>query len=241
LKSARHSYSTALVFLAMKWKQTASMRFRNISSAMKVLLIEKKIERAPSHEACIQWDLKLGLHKLNRAKDLSSNWCWIIDHVIAQGATKCLAIMGVRCEALKQRNNWTLTLQDLEPFGLIPMHRSTGAEVSKALYAVSQKTGIVPNSILSDRGSDLWLGIKEFQKQAGISIVTLYDVCHKIAREYEKLFGNDPDWNEFKEKANDLVFGYIRSQSVHKSEQLDRKSNELIEMFLVCDKNRVIE
>lgn len=191
-----------MVFLAMKWKQTASMRFRTISSAMKVLLVEEKIERAPTHETCIHWDLKIGLHKLNRPKDTSSDWCWIIDHVIAQGSTKCLAVMGVRCDVIKQRNNWTLSLQDLEPFGLIPMLRSTGEAVSKALYEVSQKTGIVPGSILSDRGSDLWLGVREFQKLTGGGVVALYDVCHKIALEYEKLFGNDPDWNVFKEKAN---------------------------------------
>jgi hypothetical protein len=52
----------------MQWKQLASMRFRNISSAMKVLLDQEKIDRAPSHETCIQWDLKIGLHKLNRLK-----------------------------------------------------------------------------------------------------------------------------------------------------------------------------
>jgi len=186
----------------MKWKQGASMRFRSISAAMKVLHQEAKVNRAPSHETCIQWDLKLGFHKLNRPKDATSDWCWIIDHVIAQGATKCLSVMGVRCDALQERSDWTLMFQDLEPFGLIPMHRSTGEEVSKALYAISQKTGIVPGFVLSDRGSDLLLGLKEFQKMVGSNIVVLYDICHKIAREYEKLFTNNSDWEDFKEKAN---------------------------------------
>lgn len=186
----------------MKWKQEAAMRFRGISSAMNVLYQEAKVNRVPSHEICIQWDLKIGLHKLNRPKHTTSDWCWIIDHVIAQGSTKCLAIMGVRCDVLHQKNDWTLTLQDLEPFGLIPMHRSTGEEVSKALYGVAQRFGIVPKYILSDRGSDLLLGIKEFQKITRSNVVVLYDICHKIAREYEKLFTDNPDWDEFKEKAN---------------------------------------
>lgn len=180
------------------------MRFRSISSAMKILVDEQKIDRAPTHETCIQWDLKIGLYKLNRPKELASDWCWIIDHVIAEGSIKCLAVMGVRCDALKQRNNWTLSLEDLEPFGLIPMTRSTGDEVAKALCAISEKTGIKPRSILSDRGSDLWLGIKEFQKRVGIDVIAFYDVCHKIAIEYRKLFENDPDWGVFKEKANYL-------------------------------------
>lgn len=169
---------------------------------MNVLYKEGKVNRVPSHEICIQWALKLGLHKLNRPKQAASDWCWIIDHVIAQGSTKCLAIMGVRCDTLHQRNDWTLTLQDLEPFGLIPMQRSTGEEVSKALYATVQKTGIVPMNILSDRGSDLLLGIKEFQKLTGSNVVILHDICHKIAREYEKLFTDNIDWEEFKAKAN---------------------------------------
>lgn len=178
------------------------MRFRSISSAMRILVDEQKIDRAPAHETCIQWDLKIGLYKLNRSKELASDWCWIVDHVIAQGSIKCLAVMGVRCDALKQRNNWTLSLEDLEPFGLIYMSRSTGDEVAKALSAISEKTGIKPRSILSDRGSDLWFGIKEFQKRAGIDVITFYDVCHKIAIEYRKLFEKDSDWVVFKEKAN---------------------------------------
>lgn len=185
----------------MKWKQDASMRFRGISSAMQVLHQEEK-NRLPCHEICIQWDLKIGLYKLNRPKQVSANWIWIVDHVIAEGATKCFAVVGIRSDILHQRNDWTLSLQDLEPFGLIPMHRSTGEEVSKALYNISKKTGVIPRSILSDRGSDLCLGIREYQKMTGNNIVALYDVCHKIAREYEKLFSNDQDWSEFKEKAN---------------------------------------
>jgi hypothetical protein len=55
---------------------------------------------------------------------------------------------------------------------------------------------------LSDRGSDIYLGVKEFQKLVGGNVVALYDVCHKIAIEYEKLFESDPDWSVFKEKAN---------------------------------------
>ena len=79
---------------------------------MKVFVNDEKIDRAPSHEICIQWDLKIGLYKLSRPKEPTSDWCWIVDHVIAQGSIKCLAVMGVRCDVLKQRNNWTLSLED---------------------------------------------------------------------------------------------------------------------------------
>lgn len=191
-----------MVYLAMQLKQNAAMRYRSISSAMELLTAEGKLDRAPSHETCIQWNLKIGLHKLNRIKEPAQDWCWIVDHVIAKGSIKCFAVMGVRCNTLMQRNNWTLSLQDLEPFGLIPMTRSTGENVSKALSFISQNSGIIPRFLLSDRGSDLWFGVKEFQRKSNGHVITLYDVCHKVAIEYSKLFEKDPDWNVFKEKAN---------------------------------------
>lgn len=211
------------------------MRFRSISAAMEILVDEQKVDRAPAHETCIQWDLKIGLYKLNRAKELAPDWCWIIDHVIAQGSIKCLAVMGVRCDVLKQRSNWTLSLEDLEPFGLIPMARSTGDEVAKALYSISEKTGIKPRSILSDRGSDLWLGIKEYQKKVGADVITVYDVCHKIAIEYRKLFENDPDWGVFKEKANYLKKQLHCTAGVTFAPPAQRKKARFLNVDIIVD------
>jgi hypothetical protein len=86
----------------MKFKLTASMRFRSISSAMKILVDEQKIDRAPAHETCIQWDLKIGL-KLNRSKEPASDWCWLWITSLRKDRSNCLAVIGVRCDVLKQR------------------------------------------------------------------------------------------------------------------------------------------
>ena len=84
MKAERQSYSLPEILLSMKWKHEASMRFRGISSAMNVLHQQEKVNRVPSHEICIQWDLKMGLHKLNRPKQVTSDWCWIIDQLLAK-------------------------------------------------------------------------------------------------------------------------------------------------------------
>lgn len=190
-----------MVHLTMKLKQSASMRYRSLSSAMSILVDEEKIDRAPAHETCIQWDLKIGLHKLNRPKELAGDWCWLVDHVVAQGSIKCLAVIGTRCNA-NTRDQRTLSLDDLEPFGLIPMDRSTGEKVAKGMQEISERSGVIPRTILSDRGSDLWSGIKLFQEMVNADVIALYDVCHKVAIEFRKLFENDSDWNDFKAKAN---------------------------------------
>lgn len=197
----RHSYPLPIIFLSLRWEINSCLHFRGTSSAMQVLVEEGKIDYAPSHETCIQWDLKLGLYKLQRKKDTSTQWTWIVDHVIGEGTIKCLAVIGVSHKTLSQKAEWSLSLEDLEPFGLIPMVRSTGQNVLDALNAIANSTGIRPRSIVSDHGSDLWSGVKQFCNESGASTIEQYDVCHKVAIEFKKLLDNDPDWKKFSESA----------------------------------------
>lgn len=115
---------------------------------------------------------------------------------------KCLAVLGIPLNVLQEKNDLTLSLCDLEPFGLVPMAHTTGNDVNKALLQISAHTGIVPRSIVSDHGSDLWLGIKNYCKEYGNKTVEHYDVCHKVAIELKKLFLKDVHWNKFCEKAS---------------------------------------
>lgn len=168
---------------------------------MKVFYEENKIERFPSHETCILWDLKVGLYKLLRAKQNPSDWYWIVDHVLGEGTVKCLAVLGIPSSFVEGNNDLTISLTNVEPFGLIPMSNTTGAAIKEALIQVSTITGVTPRAILSDHGSDLWLGVKEFCKHTENKTTEHYDVCHKVAIELKKLFESDPQWIEFREKA----------------------------------------
>jgi hypothetical protein len=190
----------SLIYFTLKLKND-SLPFRGTSSAMNVFCEDEKIDKAPSHETCIQWNLKVGLYKLLREKKDTTEWCWIVDHVLGSGPLKCLAVLGIPLDVLNGMNDLTLSLSALEPFGLIPMAQTTGNDVNKALVQISERTGIIPRSIVSDHGSDLWLGIKGFCKEYGNKTVEHHDVCHKVAIELKKLFLNDPAWSEFCEKA----------------------------------------
>lgn len=168
---------------------------------MKTLCEDEIIYKAPSHETCVQWNLKVGLYKLQREKERENDWCWIVDHVLGSGPLKCLAVLGIPLNVLHAKNDLTLSLCDLEPFGLIPMANTKGSDVSKALHQITDRTGIVPRSIVSDHGADLWLGVKNYCKDRGNKTVEHYDVCHKVAIELKKLFLKDLHWNKFCEKA----------------------------------------
>ncbi len=124
-----------------------------------------------------------------------------MDHVIGNGSTKCLVVIGVSQETIDQKNGLPLSLEDLEPFGIIPMVHSTGKDVSDALDKISHLTKIQPKTILSDHGSDLWSGVKIFCSQHDSKTIEQYDVCHKVGAELKKLFKNNDDWKEFTKMA----------------------------------------
>lgn len=82
----------------------ANLGFRNVSMAMTVLCCECKIERAPSHEICVQWALKVGFYKLSVLKKREDcQWIWIVDHAVKAGVDKCLIVLGIRLDQIKGR------------------------------------------------------------------------------------------------------------------------------------------
>lgn len=121
--------------------------------------------------------------------------------MLGSGPIKCLVVLGIPLDVLREKTDMTLSLSDVEPFGLIPMARTNGNDIKKALLQISNSTGIIPRSIVSDHGSDLWLGIKNYCKAQGNKTLEHYDVCHKVAIELKKLFSNDSAWRIFCEKA----------------------------------------
>ena len=62
--------------------RTSWAGFRLVSSLLKKLLVYGKIGQAPEAETLIQWELKIGLYKLERPKSTTEEWIWMADHVI---------------------------------------------------------------------------------------------------------------------------------------------------------------
>ena len=112
-----------------------------------------------------------------KAKAIADDWCWIIDHTIQLGKTKCLLVLGIRLSEMPKGR--CLKYQDLEPIDLLPVETSTGATVWQQLEKTSAKTG-VPRAIVSDCGSDLKSGIAMFCARHD-GCVSLYDIKHKTA------------------------------------------------------------
>lgn len=152
----------------------------------------------PSWHAGRLWLLRIGLYKLEREKEISDDWIWIIDHTVQLGKDKCLVILGIR-QAFLPKGEMYLTHEDVEPIALFPVEESNGEIVFDQLEKTVPKTG-VPRQIVSDHGTDLKSGIEKFCRKYGA--VHTYDMKHKGAAILKREMNDDPDWQEFSKLAS---------------------------------------
>jgi hypothetical protein len=138
--------------------------------------------------------LRLGYYKLTRVKEEGRDWGWIVEHVVQAGQEKCLLIVGIRLRAVPAVGEY-LTHADVEPIAVYPVTQSNGEIVYQQLEEARKQTG-VPREILSDQGSDLHKGIRQFC-QAHSETSFIYDIKHKVAAVLKRELGADPTWQEF--------------------------------------------
>jgi hypothetical protein len=175
--------------------------FRSVSSILEQFFSHKKIDRAPTPETLIQWELKLGLHKLQRPKSQDQEWVWMADHVVRLGSYKCFVVVGVKMESIRNRKDLTVKLEDLEPMAILPMKKSNGDEVAQKLRETMVKTNICPTGLVIDHGSDLRKGSQKIHSQYP-DMQVKYDVCHKVACELKKRLKTD-EWETMTKKATE--------------------------------------
>ena len=170
--------------------RAACSSFRAISTIFQQFVLHGKLERAPEPETLIQWEMKLGLHKLQRPKAANEEWTWLADHVIRLGRYKCLVIVGVRTAVLRKRGNLTVSLEDLEPMTILPMTESNGSLVANKLEETMTRVGFAPKSLVIDHGSDLRAGAAlSARSHPGMRVHC--DVAHKVACEIKRRLDTD--------------------------------------------------
>lgn len=157
---------------------------------------------SPSGASTRLWLLRVGYYKLTRVKAPGADWVWIVDHVGQLGAEKCLVIVGIRLSALPAEGDY-LTHADVEPIAICPVTQSNGEIVYQQLEEARKQTG-VPREILSDQGSDLHKGIRQFC-QAHPETCAIYDIKHKVAAILKRELGAERAWQEFSTQATQTI------------------------------------
>lgn len=157
----------------------------------------------PVFSTARDWLLKLGLFNLTKPCQ-TGEWVWIVDCSIQMGAMKCLLILGVRMEVLKERGDFTLSHADVVPIVLKTIESCPGEVVKMALDEAKNKTGRAV-AVVSDQGAELKRGVRLFlEEQEDTEKPTyLHDIMHKTDLILKKELERDCDWKNFiKEMTN---------------------------------------
>ena len=190
-----HQYGVPQVLVVVSLVLSAATSLRGAGRAVAVMQeCAGLVPWSPSWSSTRLWLLRLGYYKLTRAKEEGSDWVWIVDHVVQTGQEKCLLIVGMRLSALPAEGEY-LTHAEVEPIAIYPGTQSNGEIVYQQLEEARKRTG-VPREILSDQGSDLYKGIKQFC-QAHPETSFIYDIKHKVAAVLKRELGADTAWPEF--------------------------------------------
>lgn len=190
-----HHYGVQHVLLVVSLVVSAATSLRGAGRALAVMqACAGLVPWSPSWSSTRLWLLRLGYYKLTRAKEDGADWVWIVDHVVQTGQEKCRLIVGIRLSALPAEGEY-LTHADVEPIAIYPVPQSNGEIVYQQLEKARKQTG-VPREILSDQGSDLHKGIKQFC-QAHPETSFIYDIKPKVAAVLKRELGADAVWQEF--------------------------------------------
>lgn len=158
---------------------------------------ELGFKKTPHFTTIRQWVLKKGYYQVvHRTFEKAKDWCAIFDLTVEVGALKCLLVLGVRLQSLKDRDCFNLSHRDTEVLGIYFTTNSTGQFVNESLKDAEKKIGNPFACLLLDQGSDVTKGASIYQSNSKQTII-VHDISHKIAIVLEKELKNDPKWKIF--------------------------------------------
>jgi len=192
-----HSYSAAVITIAVELVLAANSSFRGAARSLQILCAEAA-NQCPSLWSIRNWVLRLGLYEVERPKPAGGDWALILDHTIQIGPHKALLVLGVPLGDL-ERKNFELTHQDMTVLRLEICEQSNAEKVLAVLEAIHAEIG-EPRLLVSDSGSDIKKAAALFCDRHGHTD-WIPDVGHRMARLLEAELKGDPKWEGFVSQA----------------------------------------
>jgi len=170
--------------------------YKQIERVFKVLFSESS-QKKPSDSTIRLWLMRSGYAKLNKPLP-DGQWLIIGDVTVDIGTLKCLVSVGVNLDVLYEREDITLTLNDLDIIGVHPTEKATGEFAEESFRKDIDRLGGIKNvkGIVIDQGSDLTKGAKLLQKGEE-RLKFLHDISHKLSHVLEKDLKDDPLWEKY--------------------------------------------
>lgn len=190
-----HVYALRTILCVLQMYLIGAISFRACSAIAEILGGHwPQPGRVPAANTVQSWLLRLGLYELERPKPQAEDWAIMLDHTSQLGAQKCLVILGIRLSDWHKLRR-PLALQDMTVLMLRPVTGSDGSQVCEQLHEVEQAIG-TPKAILSDQGSDIVSGAKQFRETHPKTLLRK-DIAHAAAHVLKDALLADPKWPEF--------------------------------------------
>lgn len=191
-----HSYSLQTISTGIKLIVNALTSLRGANKCLEIFS-QNPSSKIPCVVSIQNWLLKFGLYELRKNKPHRNDWIYILDNSISLGRKKCLLILGISMEDLKN-GSYQLTHTSIEILKLAIIEKCHGELVDHYLEEVSQSCG-EPYQIVSDHGSDIKKGISLFCQRHTCTLST-YDVTHKMANLLKEVLETGKVWNTFQKQ-----------------------------------------
>ncbi len=166
---------------------------------------------SPAFSTIRGWVLKIGLANLTLPKEVGK-WIWIIDVSIQMGAMKCVLILGVNMDRLKEKKDYVLSHSDVEPIILKTVESCPGEVIRDALIEAKEKTG-GSIAILSDEGSEMKRGVRLYAQTT--PVIHSHDILHKMDLVLKKELESDEVWKKFTRQMTDSIQRLKLTSSAH--------------------------
>ena len=192
----QHTYAAQAIRLFFRLVMDAACSLRSASAVMQLLqCLWPALSRRPAANTGQLWLLRVGLFELTRPKEVADDWVWIVDHTVQIGTVKCLVIVGCRLSEWQSQKR-PLEHRDLQLLALEPVEKSDGVTVCRQLQDTCRKMGCVPRALLSDEGTDLLSGYREFSKFHPETAIC-FDIAHQAAKLLKRELEADDRWGAF--------------------------------------------
>ncbi len=170
--------------------------YRQIENVFKALSPYTKM-KAPSDSSIRLWIMRTGYFKIHKLMP-DGEWMMLGDVTIDIGIIKCLVTCGVNLEKFHEREDYTLTHNDLEIVGIHPTSQSDGKFACQAFQEGIKRLGGMDavKGLLIDQGPDVKKGANLLQ-EAEEKLKIFFDISHNLSLVLEKEFTADPKWNDY--------------------------------------------
>lgn len=207
----RHSFSVTTIFYVYGAVLGSSLSILATIKTLGFFFPEQARQGYLPHSTSGRmWLLRLGYYRLHEPLEPADDWFYMLDHAIQIGKHRFLGIIGIRLSKLPPVGE-CLKLRDMRVIALLPVEKSSQEIVHQQLETLRIETGITPQAMLSDGGSDLTGGIARFCN-AHPETLGLGDLPHQAALLLKKRLKDDERWCGFIKQATQTKFETLQTE-----------------------------